>query len=165
MVSVPIMLDVPATADVIPDQAVPILGELIPIIAIILGIGFVMLRAYLDYRRRRELYQLYHAERMAAIEKGIELPPLPVEFFKDTRVREAAAVRHRRWGLILLFIGVTVGAALWGTGDRDGWWGLVPAGWGLALLLSSLLEKQEQARASNAIDVGSDSGSPKPPAP
>jgi hypothetical protein len=163
MVTVPILLDVPSTPEVIPDQAVAMLGELIPIIAIILGIGFVMLRSYLDYRRRRELYQLYHAERMAAIEKGIELPPLPTDFFKDTRVRETAAVRHRRQGLVLLLIGITVGVALWGTGERDGLWGLVPAGWGLALLLSSRFEAREKASASTASDTNRDSGSLPPP--
>jgi len=29
---------------------------------------------WLDFRKKRELFQLHHAERMAAIEKGIDLP-------------------------------------------------------------------------------------------
>jgi hypothetical protein len=163
MVPVQTMLDMPQTPDVPMSQAVPIVGELIPIVAIVLGIGFVMLRVYLDFRRRRELYQLYHAERMAAIEKGIELPPLPTDFFKDTRVREAAAVRHRRMGLTLLLIGASVGAALWGTGNRGAWWGLVPAAWGLALLLSSRFEAKEQASAPGSTNLGRDSGGASPP--
>ena len=158
MVPVQTMLEMPQTPDIPMSQAVPIIGEMIPIIAIVLGIGLVMLRVYLDFRRRRELYQLYHAERMAAIEKGIELPPLPTDFFKDTREREAGAVRHRRMGLGLLFIGAAAGAALWGTGERGAWWALVPVAWGLALLLSSRLEAKEKASA-----VSRDSGSANPP--
>ncbi len=48
------------------------LGLLIPIIAIIMGIGIGMLAIYLGYRKRKELFTCYHLERMAAIEKGIE---------------------------------------------------------------------------------------------
>jgi hypothetical protein len=157
------MMDMSQAGD-LGGNAVPIVGELIPIIAIVLAIGYVMLRAYLDFRRRRELYQLYHAERMAAIEKGIELPPLPTDFFRDTtRVREPPAVRHRRSGLVLLFIGVSVGAALWGTGQRAAWWGLVPAAWGLALLLSSRLESAEKTGTPSATDAKRDSRFPDPP--
>ncbi len=131
-----------------PHTSVEIVGELIPIIAIVLGIGIGMLAIYLDFRKKRELFQLYHAERMAAIEKGIELPPLPPDLLRDTRTPEARGARHRRFGFVLLFVGVAVGLALWGTKDPDAWWALVPAGWGLALLLSSFLESRERAAQS-----------------
>jgi Domain of unknown function (DUF6249) len=164
MVPVPIMLEVPATADAIPSEAVPLFGVLATIIAIVFGIGVFMLRLYLDYRRRRELYQLYHAERMAAIEKGIELPPLPADFFKDSRAREPAPSRSRLWGLILLFLGLALCAGLWGSGaGKVSLWGLVPAGLGLAMVLSSLLDSKDMARASNATDVGRNDGAPNPP--
>ena len=163
----PILLDVPATPDG-SRMAVPLFGELVIVIAIVFGIGMVMLRLYLDYRRRRELYQLHHAERMAAIEKGIELPPLPAEFFKDSRVRvrEPAPIRSRRWGLILLFLGAATCAGLWGSGaGAVSWWGLVPAGLGLALLLSSRFEARDKASATTASDTNRDSGSPTRPPP
>jgi len=133
--------------------AVPIVGEILCIVAVVFGIGIGMWRLYLDFRRRRELYQLYHAERMAAIEKGIELPPLPTDFFKDTRVRVPAPIRSRRWGLVLLFLGAGLCAGLWGSGaGRVSLWGLVPAGIGLALLLSSILESRESTHTSLATD-------------
>ena len=47
------------------------------IIAIILGIGLAVICAFLNYKRRKDMFALYHQERMAAIEKGVELPPLP----------------------------------------------------------------------------------------
>jgi hypothetical protein len=162
MAPVQMMLDVPQTPD-IPGGAVPILGVMIPIVAIVFGIGFVMLWVYFDYRRKRELYQLYHAERMAAIEKGMELPPLPADFFRDTRRRAAPGVRSRRWGLILLFFGVATCVALRSSGAGGAWcWGLVPTGVGLALLISSRFEA-EKASATAASDVSRDSGAPNPP--
>lgn len=128
-------------------EAVAIVGELIPIAAIVLGIGIGMLAMYFEFRKKRELYQLYHAERMAAIEKGIELPALPEEFFKDTARREPSPARHRRMGLILLFVGGAVAIALWGSGSGGGWWwGLVPLALGLAFLLAAFLEAREQTR-------------------
>ena len=59
------------------------LALLIPIVAIIGGVASGMFATYHRMRRERELPQLYHAERMAAIEKGVELPPLPPELFHD----------------------------------------------------------------------------------
>lgn len=162
--ALPVLAAVPPPDALTPaDLAVPLLGEIIAIVAIVFGIGLVMLRVYLDFRRRRELYQLHHAERMAAIEKGIELPPLPADFFRDARRRAPATVRQRRYGLVLLFVGLTVGVALWASGERGAWWGLVPAGWGVALLLAGLLERRETARASAGSEPRSDGGVPDPP--
>ncbi len=132
-----------------PDTAIAIVGELIPIVAIVMGLGIGMLTLYLDFRKKREMFQLYHAERMAAIEKGIELPPLPPEFFKDYRRREVTPARHRRWGLIWVLVGIAFTAALWGTGDKDFWWGLMPIAVGVAYLVSSRLESAELAKSSN----------------
>ena len=131
-----------------------VLGVLIPIIAIVLGIGLVMLMIYLDYRKRREMFQLYHAERMAAIEKGIELPPLPDEFFQGPRGREPLPVRNRRIGLILLLFGIALTLALWGSAGADAsWWGLLPVALGLAYLVAAFLEAREQRhRPATPID-------------
>jgi Domain of unknown function (DUF6249) len=124
-------------------NVIGVLSMVIPMIGIIMGVGIGMLRLYLRFRRKRDMFQLYHAERMAAIEKGIELPPLPPEFFRDSGSPELAPFRHRRGGLILLFLGIAVSVALWGTGVTAYWWGLVPAAIGLALLLSSVLEARD----------------------
>ena len=53
----------------------PVVALFIPIIAIIFGVGIGMLALYLGYRKRKELFVLYHQERMAALEKGVDLPP------------------------------------------------------------------------------------------
>jgi hypothetical protein len=139
--------------------AIPIIGELIPIVAIIMGIGIGMLSVYLDFRRKRELVQAYHAERMAAIEKGIEIPPLPVELLQVGMRRESHPARHRRSGLILLLIGIAISGAMLSEGDRGAWWGAVPAAIGVALLISATLEMRER---SAGADRGSAGSTPQP---
>jgi Domain of unknown function (DUF6249) len=121
----------------------------IPVIAILMGVGFAMLNIWLDYRKKREIYQLYHAERLAAIERGIEVPPLPPEFFQAGRGRdESAPRRHRRWGLVLTFLGVALTAALWTAGLQYGW-GFLPLAVGLGYLVAGFLEAREPDRPSD----------------
>jgi peptidoglycan/LPS O-acetylase OafA/YrhL len=129
---------------------VAILSMVIPIVAIIMGVAIGMLSLYLRFRRKRDMFQLYHTERMAAIEKGIELPSLPPEFFQDTGRTGSAPVRHRRSGLILLFLGIAFTVALWGTGARAYLWGLIPAAIGLALLVASVLEMRDLEKLPRA---------------
>ena len=71
-------MDAPVTA---------IIGVMIPIVAIVMGVGIGMLSLFLDYRKKREMFAMHHKERLAAIDKGMEVPPLPAEFFQDTRRR------------------------------------------------------------------------------
>lgn len=119
-----------------------VLALVIPIVAIVLGLGAVMLSAWLDFRKKRELFRLHHAERMAAIEKGIDLPPLPPEFFDDRKQkRPCSPYTYLRRGLMWLLIGVAATTAMWGTHDKDYWWGLVPIGVGLAYLISFMAER------------------------
>jgi hypothetical protein len=42
-----------------------------------------MLGTLLNYCRKRDIFRLHHAERMAAIDKGVQIPTLPREFFQD----------------------------------------------------------------------------------
>jgi hypothetical protein len=61
----------------------PILAVVIPILAIVMGIGYAMLAIWLRYQRRKEVYEMHHRERMLAIERGMEVPPLPPGVFSD----------------------------------------------------------------------------------
>jgi hypothetical protein len=103
----------------------------IPVIAIVLGITCAMFGLYLDFRKKRDFVQLYHAERMAAIEKGIELPPLPEEYFSGRSGRHSSPARTRRTGLILLFLGIAITLGL-----------------GLAFLLAAVVEFRELRQES-----------------
>ena len=51
----------------------------IPIVAIVFGIGIAMLGVWTDHIRRSQILEHQHRERMAAIEKGITLPPTRAE--------------------------------------------------------------------------------------
>jgi hypothetical protein len=118
----------------------------IPIVGIIMGIGIGMLALYLGYRKKRDIYELHHKERMAAIEKGIELPPLPVEFFRDgPDLGKRTPEGRLRSGLVLLFVGAAIAYALSRTAQNQWVWGLIPASVGLANLLSYALTRKKPA--------------------
>jgi hypothetical protein len=157
----------------VPVDPVAILGVMIPIVAIVMGLGIGMLKLWLDYRKKREILQAHHAERMAAIEKGVEVPPLPSQFFgpeaqplpPDT-LQEQLKGRHiglqyLRSGLMWLLIGIAISVALYANHDHDAhnaaWWGGVPAAFGLSKLLFYFIANRMNA----AADARSDQGKPK----
>jgi len=108
----------------------------IPIVAIVMGIGIGMLSLFLDYRKKRDMFAMHHQERMAAIEKGMELPPLPPEFFQEARRSKMRVPSDfLRRGLFWLLVGGAITVALKATHDADYLWGLVPMAVGAAYLL------------------------------
>ena len=118
-----------------------ILPLLIPIIAIVLSFALPMLAIYLYYRKQKEIYTLYHQQRMAAIEKGIELPPMPAGFLEGV----PRARRDLLKGLIWLFVGVALTVAIFAHGKhKDALFGLIPIGIGLAYLIYYAVEGRRQ---------------------
>ena len=115
--------------------------ELIPIFGIVIPVGgslaALVVWFTLNYYKRRRLMELHHAERMAAIERGMDIPPLPIELIDGRSVpkRRRTALLP---GLVWFFIGlaVVVGSL---AGDADGeipvFLGLIPLGIGLASLI------------------------------
>jgi hypothetical protein len=153
----------------LPDNAVAVIGVLIPIVAIVMGLGIGMLKVWLDYRKKREILQAHHAERMAAIEKGIELPPLPPQFYGSATsslpadvVQDQLKGRHvglqsLRSGLVWLLIGIAVSVALYADHDHGGsraaaWWGGVPIAIGLSKLLFYFIANRMNGGASAPAD-------------
>jgi hypothetical protein len=129
-----------------------ILGIFIPIIAIVMGIGIGMLALVLKYRKRKEMFALYHQERMAAIEKGIELPPLPEAFFAEESEAPRAPSPHRHLlvGLILTLFGLSLMLALYATFANLFLWGLIPAAPGFAFLIYYFAVGRKEAQAIEA---------------
>src|SRR5262249_44042120 len=131
----------------------------VPIVAIVMVFGTGMMGIYFKYRQRKELFALYHQERMAAIEKGVELPPLPEDFFQDRFGRAFRGSSPDGWplrrrsphrtllgGLIWLFSGAALFVSLQlmnirlndssdGTSVPLSPVALIPAGIGLACLI------------------------------
>ncbi|HKS54040.1 MAG TPA: DUF6249 domain-containing protein [Steroidobacteraceae bacterium] len=114
--------------------------EIIPVVAIVFtfGIPGVVLIVWftLNYHKRRRLMELHHAERMAAIERGMDIPPLPIELIdgRSTPKRRRSALLP---GLIWAFIGLAfvVGALTNGGEEIPVFAGLIPLGIGLAYLI------------------------------
>jgi hypothetical protein len=131
-------------------DVVPIIALFLPIIAVTLGIGIAMLSIFLNYKRRKETFALYHQERMAALDKGVETPPLP-DFLLTDKGRPLGRYNPRHHllkGLVWLFIGIGLGCGLWRTVGFD-WslFSLVPLGIGLAHLIYYFVEGKKEAEA------------------
>ncbi len=116
------------------------LSDLVPIVAITFGVGFVpaIVWLVLNYRKRRRFMELHHAERMAAIERGMDIPPLPVELIDGGSPRSRRS--SLRAGLVWFFIGLAMIIGAVAEGDVPSIAGLVPLGIGIAFLIYYALE-------------------------
>ncbi len=118
------------------------LAELIPLFGIVFAIGLPVsipiILAVLNYRKRRRLMELHHTERMAAIERGMELPPLPLDII------DGRSGRRRRTsllpGLVWLFVGLALLISMQSIGEQEAVFGLIPTGVGLAYLIYYFVE-------------------------
>lgn len=121
-----------------------ILPFFIPITAIVMGIGIGMLGLYLDYQKKIRMYELHHQERILAIERGMEVPELPAEFFSSGRKPALPpGSGSLRWGLICLFVGMALAVAMaLNDGAQQASWALLPVAVGLALLVHYKVDKQ-----------------------
>ena len=110
---------------------------LVAVVAIAFAFGMplsiVLTYLIVTYRKRLKLMELHHAERMAAIERGMELPPLPIEMLEGGRRRRRSTSLLP--GLVWFFIGVAILIALQSIADEEAMIGLVPTGVGLAYLI------------------------------
>ena len=106
----------------------------IPIVAIVFGIGIAMLGVWTDHMRRSQILEHQHRERMAAIEKGIALPPTRSEL-EVSRERKTDPARMLRSGVLLLGLGIVLYFAINEAGGHEGaLFGFIPATLGLANL-------------------------------
>jgi len=136
-----------------------VLGVTIPIVVIVGGLATAMVAIVTDYRRKRDIYEMHHKERMAAIERGMEVPPLPAQVFQDDDAATVAAIGTHlgpliqsgaraqrsplRRGLIWLFMGLGLFVALGvNQGPEAAAWAFVPIGMGLANLLYNFLSSR-----------------------
>src|SRR4030095_10535966 len=120
------------------EQLIPIFGIVIPVGG---GLAALVVWFTLNYHKRRKLMELHHAERMAAIERGMEIRPLPIELIDGRSVpkRRRTALLP---GLVWFFIGLAlvVGALVDHDGDIPVFVGLIPLGIGLAYLIYYFVE-------------------------
>ena len=120
----------------------------IPIIAIIMGVGAGIVAIWSEHKRKAQLLEQNHRERMQAIEKGLELPPLPANLVSGGNgPSTASAAKSLRSGIMLVLIGVVLFFAIGVAGGREGaLFGLIPAAVGIANLVYAAIQwKKEQA--------------------
>ncbi len=110
------------------------LNDLVPIVAITFGVGFIpaIVWIILSYRKRRRFMELHHTERMAAIERGMDIPALPIELIDGRSRKRRSSLLP---GLVWLFIGLALLVSMWLDGDFPALPGLVCLGIGLAHLI------------------------------
>jgi len=125
---------------------------LIPIVAIVMALTIPIVAIITEYAKRRRFYELHHQERLAAIEKGIDLPPLPLEFSGGA----PSCPRYFLKGLVWFLIGIAIVLAV---GVNQGWdvalYGLIPTAIGLAYLAYYFVEgKRLEEKAREAETCG-----------
>lgn len=117
------------------------IAVLIPIAGIVFGIGIAAVAIVTSHREKVKRAELRHRERLAAMEKGIEMPPEIVE--KD----DAGRPRFLLQGLIWLGVGIGIFFALGElAGDDVGMLGLIPAAVGIATLIYYAVEGRKENR-------------------
>jgi hypothetical protein len=134
-----------------------VIATFIPIVAIVMSLLIPIIYQITEYRRRRDIVDALHKERMASIERGIEPKPLPEELLNPFRRNRNP--RYLLTGMIWLFIGVGIFVFLGAVaGDDVRWIGLIPGGVGLAYLLYHLIEGRHEKR----LEVSGAGSSPAP---
>jgi Domain of unknown function (DUF6249) len=78
---------------------------LIPLFAIVFSLSIPIIYMALNFRKRVRLMELHHSERMAAIERGMELPPLPIELIDGRSRRRRTSLLP---GLVWFFVGLAI---------------------------------------------------------
>jgi hypothetical protein len=120
-----------------------VVAVFIPIVAIFMSLLIPIVYAITDYRRRRDIVEAHHKERIAAIERGMEIPPLPEDFFKPLEKNDRP--RHLLTGMIWLFVGITVALFLGAVADTSvAFLGLIAAGVGAAYLIYYFVEGRNE---------------------
>ena len=126
-----------------------VIATFIPIVAIVMSLLIPIIYQITEYRRRRDIVEALHKERMAAIERGIEPKPLPEELLNPFRRNRNP--RYLLTGMIWLFIGIGIFVFLGAVAGEDvRWIGLIPGGVGLAYLLYHLIEGRHEKKLEAA---------------
>lgn len=123
------------------------MAVLIPIVAIVFGIGLAIVGIISKHREKLQRVELRHKERLVAIEKGLELPP---ELDDQDNGGKRSRSSSLRQGLIWLGVGIVLYFALDQlVGDKIALFGLIPAAVGIANLIFYVIEGRKAAANGN----------------
>jgi hypothetical protein len=115
-----------------------IVALMIPIFGIVFGIGIAVVAISLGHREKVRRAELRHRERMAAIERGLEIPP-------DAEPEYRSRTTGLKSGISGLLIGIVLYFALERVADADvAMFGLIPAAVGIANLAGWFVESRRK---------------------
>ena len=119
-----------------------VMALLIPIISVTISLGALIVWILVAHRRRVREIDCRHKERMAAIEKGLELPPEP----HPEAAQMAPRARYLLRGLIWLGVGlaITFGGRNWLQAPTGGS-GWIAVAVGVAYLIFYFVEGRKTA--------------------
>ena len=123
------------------ETLVPALAMLIPILTVTVSLAALIIWILVWHRRRVHELDCRHKERMAAIEKGLDLPPesLPPPAQMPPRAR------YLLRGLIWLGVGLALTFAMRGVGPQVGGVGWIATAVGAAYLIFYFVEGRKSA--------------------
>jgi hypothetical protein len=136
------------------------ISELVPLVAVAFGIAFIpsVVWIVLSYLKRRRFMELHHAERMAAIERGMDIPALPIELISGSSRRRRTSLLP---GLVWFFIGLALLISMHSPdGDIPLVAGLIPLGIGLAYLIYYFVEGRKLEAQLLEHDLRTRNGQP-----
>lgn len=145
-----------------------LLPLLIPIVAIVMGVTAGIVAMVADFRKKRIMFELHHKERMAAIERGMEVPPLDLRsgnfvaggaspYGGIADFRDACVRRRGSSGIVLIFVGLGwMLAEYLNNSDHFPVWSVVVVAWGLGKIVRDFYERNL---------YGPPPSPPAPPAP
>ena len=124
-----------------------VIAVFVPIIAIIFGVAVAIVSIVGAHRQRMQRAEFRHRERLAAIEKGLELPGDPPEI----ETAPSRRPRHLLRGLVLVFGGAALTAAFrQGQGEDFPYlYGLIPVAAGVAYLIYYFIEGRHEVPRAN----------------
>jgi Domain of unknown function (DUF6249) len=133
------------------DMGPEIIGVFIPIVAIVMGIGIGMLAIWSEHKRKAQLLEQNHRERMHAIEKGLELPPLPANLVSTSNGPSTSSPeKAMRSGVMMTLLGILLFFAIVNVGAQEAaLFGLIPAAIGIANLVYAIVLKQKGKSPDN----------------
>ena len=125
---------------------------LIPIVAIVMSLMIPIVAIVSDAKKKRSIYELHHRERLAAIDKGLEIPPLPPELFDGgQRTREPGDYLLR--GLIWSAVGIGILIACQGMDEEVARLGVIPLLVGVAYLIYYFVEGRKLAAEAKKAET------------
>ena len=118
-------------------------------VAIVFGVSISMLNVWVVHRRKQQMLEHWHKERMTAMEKGLPLPEVPPQLFSDAETSSARLLRN---GIALILIGIIVYIATARAIDEDlALFGFIPSAVGVAnLVYAALLARRKHVPAPEA---------------